>query len=508
MTTFFITVGVLTGQALFSRAFGGISADYPSSITQTTDGGCALAGFTGSFGAGNWDLLVLKLGPSGNLDWARTIGDTVEDRGSSIVQTADGGYAVAGYTSSFGAGYSDLFVLKLGSSGNLDWAKTIGWGNDDGASSMIQTTDGGFAIAGYTYSFGIGDPDPLVLKMGPSGTLDWALTFGGTGIDAATSITRTTDGGYVVAGYTYSFGAGSADFLVTKLDSLGGLSWTRTIGGAGEDRILCITPTTDGGCAVAGLTYSFGAGGVDCLVLKLSPSGTLDWTRTIGGANNDLAWSLTQTTDGGYAVAGWSQSFGAGMADPFVFKLSPSGTLDWARTFGGTGGDYGSLIAQTTDGCYAVAGWTYSFGAGDWDMLVFKLGADGNYSGCIQSCSPTVTTPVLSTASQTVGTSCSLIISSQSPVVNTPSLSVTDLCAPLYVGEVEHTDLPGPGITCAPLPGGALFNSPEALPIRIYSGDGRLTYSGNLGKGENRISLETGVYLWKAGTYRGKVIAR
>ncbi|MEO0179876.1 MAG: hypothetical protein ABIN54_01040 [candidate division WOR-3 bacterium] len=490
----FITTNILVGQWLFAKAFGGTNWDEARSIIQTSDGGYAVAGYTYSFGAGDYDFLVLKLNPDGSPVWARTFGGTSEDGAYSMTQTSDGGYAVAGYTYSFGAGNADLLVLKLNPDGSIHWARTFGGTSWDRAYSITQTSDGGYAVAGHTYSFGAGDDDFLVLKLNPDGSIHWARTFGGTSWDRAYSITQTSDGGYAVAGYTYSFGAGGYDLLVLKLNPDGSLAWARTFGGTDYDIASSIAQTSDGGYAVAGYTQSFGTGGYDFLVLKLNPDGSLAWARTFGGTSWDHASSITQTSDGGYAVAGYTESFGAGNGDFLVLKLNPDGSLAWARTFGGTDWDMASSIAQTADGGYAVAGKARSFGAGDYDFLVLKLGSDGNYPGCVQECSPTVYDVSPTITEPSVGADCSPQTSSPDPTITTPDPAITEVCPTVYVRERDI--LPGSRITCSPVPGAALFISPYEIGIKIYKADGRLAYSGELHEGENRLPLEPGVYIW------------
>ena len=240
----------------------------------------------------------------------------------------------------------------------------------------------------------------------------------------------------------------------------------------------------------------------DVLLLKLDlvGDGSLIWARTVGLAGEEGARSVIQTSDGGFAVAGHSTG-AAGASDFLVLKLNPDLSLGWARTFGGADYDYGYSIIQTTDGGFAVAGWTNSFGAGSHDWLVLKLDSNGNYPDCVQSCSPSVATPSLTISSAPLATSnCSPSISSPNLTVRTPDLTITDACSPLPVYECVANDglHPRPRITCSPIPGGALFISSEETPIKIYSADGRVAYSGNLEKGQNRISLETGAYIWTA----------
>jgi hypothetical protein len=498
-------MSLLVSQNLFARTYGGTGYDEAESIIQTSDGGYAVAGYTYGFGAGNRDFLILKIDSIGNLSWVRTFGGAGSDEACSIIQATDGGYAVAGYTRSFGVGDGDFLVLKLDPSGDLSWARTFGGVDWDEARSLVQTQDGGYVIAGVTRSFGAGDRDFLILRLGPSGNLSWARTFGGADYDYANSIVQTQDSGYAVAGYTASFGGGLADVLILKLSSSGGLQWARTFGGTSTEA-WSIVQTQDGGYAVAGYTASFGGGGDDALVLRMDSSGNLSWARTFGGVGSDEAFSIIQTFDGGYAVAGLTSSSGAVHYDFLALKLDSSGGRSWGKRFGGVNLDRARSIIQTTDDGFAVAGYTYSFGEGPIDFLVLKINSEGNYPGCVEECSPIVDTLSLSTSSPAGLASCTPDTSSPSPTVTIPNLTITDVCPPA----VEEADLsrPRPGITCSPLSGGVLFLSPGEMPLRIYAVDGRLAFSGNLQKGENRVSLGTGVYIWKAGTYRGKTVVR
>jgi len=405
-------MGVVFAQSQFQLAVGGTSDDAAYSIIQTSDGGYAAAGITASFGGGGFHMYVVKLNSSGTLQWSNAIGGTNDDIAFSIIQTTDGGYAVAGSTNSFGAGGKDIYILKLNDSGMLLWSKTIGGINDDEAYSIVQTVDGGYAVAGYTTSFGAGSYDFYIVKLDASGTPLWSKTIGGTDIDFANSIIQTTDGGYAVAGYTLSFGAGSADAYIVKLDASGTLQWSRTVGGTDIDLAFSIIQTTDNGYAVAGLTSSFGAGGHDAYILKIDPSGTLQWSKTVGGTGDDYGFSIIQTTDGGYGVAGETYSFGMGLEDFFIVKLDASGMLQWSRTVGGKGGDVARSIIQTKDGGYAVGGETYSFGAGLWDLYIVKLDASGNTCGNSTSPISTITSPASTVTTPT-------------PIVTTPSSTVT-----------------------------------------------------------------------------------
>ena len=310
----------------FCKAIGGPENEWGESLIQTADGGYAIAGTTTSFGAGEWDVYVVKLDANGNLQWTKTIGGKNWEEGKSLIQTSDGGYAIAGYTNSFGAGYADVYVVKLDANGNLQWTKTIGGPGDEIGKSLIQTSDGGYAIAGETKSFGAGRRDVYVVKLDANGNLQWTKTIGGKNDDAGISLIQTSDGGYAIASITESFGAGGADVYVVKLDANGNLQWTKTIGGPESEIGSSLIQTSNGGYAIAGYTQSFGAGSGDVYVVKLDANGNLQWTKTISAKNKNYSKSsLIQTSDGGYAIAGKTESFGAGGDDVYVVKLDRNG---------------------------------------------------------------------------------------------------------------------------------------------------------------------------------------
>jgi type II secretory pathway pseudopilin PulG len=206
----------------------------------------------------------------------------------------------------------------------------------------------------------------------------WQKTYGGSGYDSASSIQQTKDGGYIFAGWTESSGAGGKDVYIIKLDKNGNKVWEKTYGGSGDDSASSIQQTSDGGYIVAGWTRSFGAGGSDIYIIKLDGNGNSVWERTYGGIKDDEAYSIQQTTDGGYIFAGWTESLGAGGRDVYIIKLDENGNKIWEKTFGGSDWDTAYSIQQTTDGGYIVAGRTDSFGEGYWDVYIIKLDKFGN----------------------------------------------------------------------------------------------------------------------------------
>ena len=365
---------------VWDKTFGGSSYDYARSIVQTSDGGYTMAGETASKGAGSYDMWVVKLDAYQNKQWDKTFGGNNYETASSIVQTSDGDYAVAGYTDSKGADQSDMWVVKLDANGNKQWDKTFGGNSNDHAHSIVQTSDGGYAVAGNTKSKGTywHDIDMWVVKLDANGNKQWDKIFRGSSYDDARSIVQTSDGDYAVAGYTDSKGAGGYDMWVVKLDANGNKQWDKTFGGNNYETAYSIVQTSDGGYAVVGDTKSKGAGQSDMWVVKLDANGNKQWDKTFGGNNYETAYSIVQTSDGGYAVAGSTKSKGAGQSDMWVVKLDANGNKQWDKTFGGNNYETAYSIVQTSDGGYAVAGSTKSKGAGQSDMWVLKLDKDGN----------------------------------------------------------------------------------------------------------------------------------
>jgi len=365
------------GALAWKRTYGGTSGDYAHSMIQTRDGGYALAGDTWSYGAGNFDFWLVKTDAAGNALWNRTYGGTGEDEVRFVIQTNDGGYALAGYTKSYGAGDRDFWLVKTDGSGNLQWNKTYGGIGGETAYSVIQTADGGYALAGDTNSYGAGSFDFWLVKTDSSGTKQWNKTYGGAGWDQAFSVVQTGDGGYAIAGLTASFGAVLYDFLLVKTDASGTMQWNKIYGGAGYDDAFSVVQMSDGGYALAGYTDSFGAGGGDFWLVRTNSAGTMLWSKTYGGASEEFAYSLVQTRDGGYALAGHTRSYGAEDADFWLIKVKAEMNLEhqrhlggtgvnvgWSQTYGGTSDDSAYSLVQTWDGGYAIAGSTYSYGVG------------------------------------------------------------------------------------------------------------------------------------------------
>jgi hypothetical protein len=413
----------------FRKALGGQNFEgITSQAVRSPDGGTVIAGTTYSNDGdvyrnhGGADVWVVKLNATGDTVWTKVYGGTLDDYAASIVATPDGGYAVAGSTQSNDGdvhgnhGGSDIWVLKLDASGDTLWTKTYGGSADEGNGYTVTTSDGGYAVAGYTNSNdgdahdNHGSHDMWLIKLNKDGALMWSQTYGGSNLDETRSIAATPDGGFVLAGLTASNDKDVTgfhiptivgfDMWVIKVDGNGNKIWAHAYGGTTDDVAISITAAA-GGYVVAGYTNS-SDGDVegyhgsanspvfyDMLVIKLDENGNKLWAHAYGGTLDDYALSVVSTTDGGYAVAGGASSKNGdvsgyhgngGDLDMWVIKLDNAGNKQWGKTIGGLGDEYcfsiipasgGFILAGLTDGSDGDMSGAGSHG--DYDIWVAKL---------------------------------------------------------------------------------------------------------------------------------------
>ena len=377
VASFAVLVAAEPSWVVWSHTHGETDSDQAYSLVKTSDGGYALACNTWSFGAGESDFWLIKTDNSGNMEWNKTYGGTGYEVATCLVQTIDGGYALTGQTESSGAGLGDFWLVKTDEQGNMEWSRAYGGTRREEAYSMVQTSDGGYALTGYTYSFGtrqegiLLDGDIWVVKTDTSGNMQWNKTYGGTGDDWARSIIQTNDGGYAIAGRTGSFGTGgSSDFWLIKTDANGNMMWNRTYGGIGNERAYSLIKTSDGGYALAGVSNSFGAGENSFWLVKTDSLGNMEWNQTYG--REAAATTLVETADGGYALTGGTTSLGFGNSDVWLIKTDSSGNMEWNHVYGGERNDAANALVENSDGGYTLAGGTESFGAGSHDVWLIR----------------------------------------------------------------------------------------------------------------------------------------
>jgi len=407
----------------WQKCLGGTNEDDPFSIRQTADGGYIVAGssksndgdVTGNHSSGipYEDFWVAKIDLTGHLQWQKSLGGTNKDVANSIRQCSDGGYIVAGYTesndgdvSNFHGGPSDHWVVRLDTGGNIKWQKTFGGSGEDGSEEVQQTSDGGFIVIGWSTS----NTDTLlnhdfdfhIIKIDTGGIMQWQKFYGGTGDDTPYFIQQTADGGYVASGYSQSndldvtghHGAlNYNDCWIIKVDTAGNLQWQKSFGGTGQEEATCVQQTKEGGYIFTGWATSANGdvsgshGSFDYWVVKLDTTATITWQKCLGGTSVEQAFSIQQTTEGGYIVGGVSYSNDGqvtgnhgGPTDFWAVKLDTVGNLKWQKCLGGTNWDASSCVEQTTDGGYIMTGTTASvdgdvtgYNGGNYDYWVVKL---------------------------------------------------------------------------------------------------------------------------------------
>ena len=339
---------------LWSRTYGGAEGDVAYSLVVTSDGGFALAGVS-TFG-GFW---LVKTDSYGNMQWNKTYGGGTAH---SLIKTSDGGFAIAGIIIPSGAA-QDFYVVKTDEDGNMQWSRTYGGEHADLAYSLVETSDGGYAIAGHT---GFMFHDFLLVKIDADGNMLWNRTYGGEDSDLAYSLVETSDGGFAIAGVSSSFGG----LWLVKTDVDGNMMWNRTYGeGSMLDTSLVVT--SDGGFAIAGSMLG------DFWLVKTDNQGNMEWSRTYGGKSNDHAYSLVQTSDGGYALAGRTYSFDVGQGDFWLVKTDAEGNMEWSRTYGGKNVDIAHSLVEVSGDGYALAGYTSSLSDGSDDFWLVKTDSQG-----------------------------------------------------------------------------------------------------------------------------------
>ncbi|MDD5528469.1 MAG: T9SS type A sorting domain-containing protein [bacterium] len=307
--------------------------------------------------------------------WTRTYGGTNIDIGNSVQQTQDNGFIVAGYTApTTSENTGDIYLLKINSTGDTVWTKIYGDSADDRAYSVKQSFDNGFIIAGYTASFGHGKEDVYLIKTDSAGDTLWTKTYGGTEDEEGALVQQTSDSGFIIAGTTNSFGAGNADVYLIKTNSSGDTLWTKTYGGADSDWGSSVQQTQDSGFIVTGWTASFDTNGyMNAYLIKTDANGDTMWTRTF---NLSIAYSVRQTKDNGFIVAGITES-DMGDKDVYLVKTDVNGDTMWTRTYGGYNDDEAYCVEETQDSGFIVAGFTGVYGtAGETYILRTNINGD------------------------------------------------------------------------------------------------------------------------------------
>jgi len=368
---------------VWTRTYGGAGWDYGWCVQQTSDNGYIITGMTDPL-ISDYDIYLIKTDEDGDTLWTRTYDKSTWDEGWVVRQTADNGYVITGQTGLYGTMNRDLYIIKTDEYGDTLWTRTYGGTGWDEGRAMQQTSDGGYIIAGQSDSYG--DFDVYVIKTDENGDSLWTRIYGGAGWDEGRGVCQTPDSGFVIAGWTSSFGPAAVWLL--KTDANGDTLWTRTYSGEEWSDGRSVQLTTDGGYIIAG-TYASYASGADVFLIKTDVNGDTLWTGIYGGSWDEYGNYVQQTNDGGFIVAGYAMSPGPTGFDVYIVRTDASGNEVWSLTYGGQESDFGYWVEQTLDNGYIVAGQTGSFGAGNDDAWLLKIapepGIEENAGGVIQS---------------------------------------------------------------------------------------------------------------------------
>lgn len=363
----------------WSKTYSGETSEEGAFVVRTSDGGYAIASTTWTVETDSTDFWLVTTNSTGGVVLNKTYGGADFEVATSIVQTADGGYAIAGINQSAVTGDYSFCLVKTFANGTMEWSKTYTPYAGQAAYSVVQTTDGGYAIAGVAV-VPYKSSDILLVITNSSGDMQWNKNYGGTGPDYGYSVVQTTDGGYALAGLTAPTLLDKPDFWLVKTNSSGDMQWSEAYGGTDFEVAYSLIQTDDGGYALAGYTKSLGAGEEDFWLVKTNSTGGELWNATYGRTYSEKAWSVIQADDGGYALAGCTE-YPEYDYDIWLVKTDLHGNMQWNKTCGGTDGYILSCsVVQASDGAYVIAGKKY--GVDFFNLTLIKTDvADGSSIG-------------------------------------------------------------------------------------------------------------------------------
>ncbi|MFW9986700.1 MAG: hypothetical protein ACFFDJ_09070 [Candidatus Odinarchaeota archaeon] len=354
----------------WNKTIGGTGSQTGVSVIECRSGGYAIVGR--GTGMGGRDAFLIRLDQDGAVLWNQTYGGDDSDGAGAVVECSDGGFAITGGSSNFTTG-DHTWLLRTDANGNQLWNYTYPVNNNDAFGTIIELSGGGFAVSGYTGSFGAGGTDVWLVFFDALGQPVQNFTYGGADNDFASRMIGCQGGGFVIAGSTHSYGEGIRSLWLLRLNDNGELVWNRTYGGAGWDSLYDVIECHGGNLALAGTANSTGVGTWDMILILTDINGHELWSKTFGGIDRDGAYGLIQLADLGFALGGWTYSFGAGSEDIWVVRTDQNGIQIWNQTFGGSSYDECFDIAKTSDGGFILVGDTYNFGIPiDVWLLYFK----------------------------------------------------------------------------------------------------------------------------------------
>jgi gliding motility-associated-like protein len=411
LSYFFLCSFLVSGQTTYIKSIGGAGEDIANSAIETNDGNYLVIGSTSSFGSGGSDGYIAKLNGAAKEIWDRAVGGSNDEAFLNGIQLSDGNFLLVGWTTSFGNGGKDMMVTKVDNFGNIMWTRTFGGSNDERAFSAIETSDGNFIIAGHTESFGAGNLDVLVIKTDQDGNEVWSKTYGTTGNDWFNGHGLIEDnlGNYILTGAWYrGNGLNPHDGFFMKIDPNGDVVTLRGYGGNGDDGLNGHLREFGNGYQNIGITWSFNGPNHEIWMSDFDLNGDLNWSKTFGLPGENIRIGLAQyTNDGNYLVSGYDfteHTNAKGKA--LLLKVTPSGEVLWSKMYGDSGIETLDVVFETDNGVIAF-GKTTSYGEGGNDIFIVRTDEFGTVSGCSENVN--------------------LIITNVNPDFNSPNFSIDNL---------------------------------------------------------------------------------
>jgi hypothetical protein len=477
-----ISINSSFAQITFVKSYQGIQG---KSVQQTFDEGYIFLGYSFT----TYSVInLIKTNSYGDTIWTKSYEGIGKNYGYSVKQTLDSGFIIAGTIDSLGAGGYDAFLIKTNANGDTIWTKSYGSTGDDYGYSVKQTLDSGFIIAGAMDILGAQAGDAFLIKTNSTGDTLWTKTYGGDSSDYATSVELTSDGGYIITGYTKSFGAGKYDVYLIKTNSTGDTLWTKTYGSGYNDYGYSVKQTFDGGFIISG-TFIDG----NFYLIKTNSVGDTVWTKAFSfyngmGISDEAAYSVQQTTDSGYIIAGLAQNWVEGWFENVLIKTNSAGDSLWMKFYDGSMHGPGNFVQQTTDGGYIVLG----------GSSLIKTDSNGN-SGCLQVSSLIEMNSNLSQVSSTstiINSGC--IVGNPTKLVRSGSTTITTECLSDGINNIKTTNYltigPNPAKDYITINSNAeIFNA----NLEILNVLGEKVYSTKLSGTQNIINCESfspGIY--------------
>lgn len=493
----------LVAQTTFFNALGGTNAEFGTSSIQSSTGDFFIVGSTQSLGSGSSDIYIVKMDQNSNVIWKKTYGSSLYEAASFSVESSDSGVVVAGYRGS-GPGFYDFLLLKVDLNGNLLWNKTYGIaGGDELCSSVEITNDNGYILTGQTNSMGAGYSDIYIVKTDSVGNLLQSKVIGEVSSDVGYCIKKTTNNGYIICGTTFSFVNSSEGFLM-KLDSALNITWSRRIGGMYSDQLYSIEQTSDGGFIMVGQTLSFGIGQNEVMLVKTDFWGNITWIKFYGGIKQDYGYCVHETNDNGYIVSGSTLSFISGGENIYYFKTDWNGNLLWSKVLHGVGSDQALDIKQNSLGGYYITGKTDSYGSGNNDIVFIKTDGLGNFQ-CLSGNAPTAVN------SATISSYAITFTSATGATTSTPLMTSNDggyqmdVCSQIGINDVEVKNT----IQLYPNPNSGNFtisSKNNILKVEIFNSAGQCIFSKEQ-VNNNIIDIKVGDQFVSSGIYLCKILS-